>query len=167
MQVQVLVLQLGGQPYALETRQVIRILPAVQLTILPRAPAFIAGVLNYHGTPVPVLDLARLMSGAHASSDATRNVPDDLFFDTRLLLVEHAWGTAGARLLGLWAEHVTGVRHIDQASVRASGVHDPRSPFLGQVVSSEQPMLQMIGLAELLPADVAAWLFDAGGAVAC
>ncbi len=130
---------------------------------------------------MPVLDLARLVANGSAADEVDADVQvdpgsmsrlesgvqDKLFFDTRLLLVEHAPADAVPRLLALRAEHVTGVRNIDPASIRDSGIHDPHSPFLGRVISSEQPMLQMIGLSKLLSTEVAAWLFDASGAVAC
>ena len=172
---QVLVLQLAGVRYALETRHVVRVLPAMRLTPLPRCPAYIAGVMNLHGTPVPVLDLARIVTTAGIESDmqpATARVTDPAVdggtcFDTRIVLAECGQPGAARRLLGLRAEHVIGIRSIDPAAIAPSGVHDPHSGFLGQVIGNEQPMLQLITLQHLLPAHVATWLFDAVTEAAC
>jgi chemotaxis-related protein WspB len=171
---QVLVLRLGGVHYALKTREVVRVLPAMRLTPMPRSPAFVAGIMNLHGTPVPVLDLARITSTAGIESDlqpasevAPATVDSGTSFDTRIILVELARSGDARHLLGLRAEHLTGIRSIDAADVASSGLHDPHSRFLGQVVGNQEPLLQLITLQDLLPAHVSAWLFEAVPEAAC
>jgi chemotaxis-related protein WspB len=175
---QVLLLEILGQRYALETRHVIRVLPIMELTLLPRAHRFIAGIMNYHGTPVPVLDLAYIGSTPHTTllvatttatttSKATVKLPADTSlatFDNRIILVNYVKlgrdTTSTEHLLGLRAEHVTGIRQIDPASIEHSGINDPHSPFLGRVIATEQPLLQLIDLTYLVPQEIASWLFD-------
>ena len=161
---QVLVLKLGELYYALATRQVLRVLPSMELTRLPRAPGFIAGIMNYHGKPVPVIALARLSAEKNADLPPAGGTAA---FDTRILLVDYVSPAGVTRLLGLRAEHVIGIRHIDPADIAETGVCDANSPFLGRVVTNHQPMLQLIDLAHLLPEHVCEWLFDAIGEAAC
>lgn len=175
---QVLLLQLGSQHYALDTRHVVRVLPAMRLVALPRTPAFIAGIMNYHGAPVPVLDLTLIGAVAGIETD----LPDppasstlstmsasitsanpaapagETWFDTRIVLVSHLQPDGGTRLLGLRAEHVTGTRSIDPAQIVDSGVQDRGSLFLGKLIAGVTPMLQLIELAQLLPPHVTRWL---------
>ena len=159
---QVLVFNLGDQEYALPTCHVVRVLPVMTLTRLAPAADFIAGVMNYHGSPVPVIDLARI--GGMPSAAQRTGVADAetaASFDTRIVLVNHEAATGSPRLLGLLAEHVSGVRQVDAAKLSDSGVRDPHAPFLGQVLTQQPRLLQLIELTHLVPPHVCAWLFDA------
>lgn len=162
-------MQLHRQDYAIATRHVVRVLPDMTLTALPRTPAFIAGVMNYRGVPVPVIDLAHANTrqGGKAGQDTAGHADTAAAFDTRIILVDHRQATGPLRMLGLRAQHVVGIRTIDPGAIMQTGVHDPHSPFLGRVVADQQPMLQLIDLAHLVPAHVDAWLLDAVDAGAC
>jgi chemotaxis-related protein WspB len=46
--------QIGRDRYALSAGSIIEVLPLMNLKSVPRAPAGVAGLLNYHGTPVPI-----------------------------------------------------------------------------------------------------------------
>ena len=146
----VLVFHIGADRYGLPLAGVARVLPAVALKQLPLAPPYVAGLMDLHGEPVPVIDLARLAG----------LVPAQLWFDTRIILVDYPLGDGLSAPLGLLAEHVTGVEQIDAAALREPGVDS--APFLGQVAGSSAGMLQLVGLEQLLTAEVRALLFTAG-----
>lgn len=162
---QVLVFELGNQTYALPTRHVVRVLPGLALAKLAPSADFIAGVMNYRGAPVPVIDLARV-GGIPGSTSASNHAGLDhrASFDTRIVLVDHEQPSGRRHLLGLLAEHVSGVRQLDPASMSDSGVRDPDAPFLGQVLASQSGVLQLIELSRLVPPHVCDWLFDAPAA---
>jgi purine-binding chemotaxis protein CheW len=52
-----LAFHLGSQLYGVPVAAVREILPMVEITLVPNAPAFVRGVINLRGTIVPVLDL--------------------------------------------------------------------------------------------------------------
>jgi purine-binding chemotaxis protein CheW len=56
---QFVVFRLGEQRYAISLAAVERIVPAVEITPLPKAPAIVLGVINVAGRIVPVLNLRR------------------------------------------------------------------------------------------------------------
>ena len=47
--------------------RVVEVLPLMNLKRVPGAPAGLAGVLNFHGTPVPVIDLNQMALGEPAA----------------------------------------------------------------------------------------------------
>ena len=51
------VFHLEGQRYALDLSQVERVVGMVAVSPLPKAPAVVIGVINHHGSVVPVVDL--------------------------------------------------------------------------------------------------------------
>lgn len=143
----VLVFHIGSDRYGLRLGAIARVLPAAGLKLLPLAPAFVAGLLDLHGEPVPVIDLSQL-AGAPARQ---------LWFDTRIILLDYPVD-GGTRALGLLAEHVAGIETIDMASLAASGVSG--APFLGRVASSGTGMLQLVEPDGLLTDEVRALLFQ-------
>ncbi len=147
----VLAFHIGADRYGLPLAAIERVLPVMDMKRVPLAPDFVAGLVDLHGTPVPVIDLSRLAG----------IVPEQVWLDTRIILVNYPTAH-GSALLGLMAEHVAGVEAIDGAALHDSGVDG--APFLGQVSSSASGMLQLVELDELLPPDVRALLFPAGAA---
>jgi chemotaxis-related protein WspB len=148
----VLVLSIGPDRYGLRLGAVNRVLPAVALKHLPLAPAFVAGLMDLHGEPVPVIDLSRL-AGIE---------PGQVCFDTRIVLVDYPAGAGATRPLGLLAEHVIGIDSVDEALLADSGVRG--APFLGQVAGAATGLLQLVEAAELLSPEVRALLFQPAGA---
>jgi chemotaxis-related protein WspB len=143
----VLVFHIGPDRYGLPLAGVGRVLPALALKQVPLAPPYVAGLMDLYGEPVPVIDLSRLAGRA----------PEQLWFDTRVVLVDYPLPSGASAPLGLLAEHVTGIETVDPAALRESGVGS--APFLGQVASSGAGMLQLVRLQDLLTDDVRALLF--------
>jgi len=150
----VLVFHIGHDRYGLRLREIARVLPAASLKQLPLAPPFVAGLLDLHGEPVPVIDLSRLAGIA----------PEQLWFDSRIILVDYPLDHPGGavRTLGLLAEHVIGISSVPDAGLAASGVAGP--PFLGQLASDDSGMLQLVEPGGLLSPEVRALLFPASEA---
>lgn len=144
----VLVFSIGPDRYALRLGEIVRVLPVLALKRVPLAPAFVAGLMDLQGEPVPVIDLS-LLAGF---------TPEQLWFDTRIILVHYPLPGGGTARLGLQAEHVTGVQTLDQAALRAPGIHS--ALFLGEVAGTAAGMLQLIELDALLPPTVRALLFQ-------
>ena len=150
----VMVFHIGADRYGLPLQAIVRVLPVAELKQLPLAPAWVAGVLDLHGQPVPVIDLSMLAGLA----------PQQACFDTRILVVDYQAGDGAPRALGLLAQQVTGVESIDAGALADAGVK--AAPFLGRVASVGAGMLQLVDVAALLPALVNELLFQRDGAAA-
>ena len=144
-----LVFHIGADRYGLPLRDVVRVLPLLELKQLPLSPDPVAGLMDFHGQSVPVIDLCRA-SGLPPGPD---------HFDTRIIVVDYHAPDSGTHLLGLRAEGVAGVQEVNEAQLRDSGVQG--APFLGQVAGGEPGMLQLVELAQLLSAPLRATLFQA------
>ena len=143
-----LVFRIGGERYALETRHVREILPYTQLARLPQAPAWVAGVLDFRGEPVPVIDL-------HVLADGSRT---DALMSTRVVMLDYPAGGPG-RILGLLAEHATEVIKHAAADTRDTGVHIDDAPYLGEVFNEAGDMIRLIAPEGLLPEHVRGSLY--------
>ncbi len=143
----VLVFHIGPDRYALRLAAIARVLPVAELKAIPLAPPFVAGLLDLHGAPVPVIDLSRL-AGV---------IPEQVWFDTRIVLADYPLGGGATACIGLLAEHVIGVETVEPGALRDPGLAG--APFMGQVASTAHGMLQLVEVDELLPAEVRALLF--------
>jgi chemotaxis-related protein WspB len=144
-----LLFQLGEDRYALNTGRVVEVLPLVGITPIPKAPAGVAGLFNYHGAPVPAIDLSHLTMGRPARNR----------LNTRIVLVHYPDGRGKTHLLGLIAEKVTETVRREPADFVASGVTTDRAPYLGPVATDARGVLQWIDVEWLLPASVRDVLF--------
>ena len=149
---QFLVFHLGKDRYGLSTGRLTRVLPLMELKQLPGAPGYVAGLMNFHGAPVPVIDLCALSGGDMCAPH----------FDTRILLVDYRANEVRHRL-GLIVERVTGVAKIDTAAFTDTDVAMGNAPFLGKVAAEDGSLLQLVDIEHLLTADARAILFPAGG----
>ena len=54
-----LLFNIGKDRYVIEANRVVEVTQLVALATLPQAPRGFAGIMNYRGRPLPVLDLCR------------------------------------------------------------------------------------------------------------
>ena len=134
-----LLFQLGSDRYALRARDVIEVLPLVALKEIPGAPGGVAGVMDYRGQAVPVIDLSALA----IQRPAARRV------STRLFILRHPTAE-GERLLGLMAERATEMMRRTDDQFQPTGVDGVRTRYLGPVTTDERGLIQRVEVAELL-----------------
>ena len=126
------------------------VLPLVELKKIPQAPPGVAGMFNFHGEPVPVLDLSEFILGQPARSSMS----------TRLILVNYR-----QHMLGIIAEHATETIRRDEADFVDAGVTVEGAPYLGPVVTDARGVIQRVELDQLLPESVSELLFREEGAI--
>lgn len=144
--------ELGRDRYLLDVARIVEVLPMVDIRALPQAPAGVAGICNYRGAPLPVIDLSRLMLG----------VPARASMSTRIVVVDYpnSHGEFVHRL-GMIAERATQTLRLPADAFQDTGVDNPASPYLGPVATDEHGMLQWVDASCLLPDSVRDLLFSA------
>jgi chemotaxis-related protein WspB len=144
-----LVFQLGKDRYAIESRQVIEVLPLVNLKQIPRAPAGVAGMFDYHGTAVPLIDLTELALGK----------PSRKWMSTRIILVRYDGHSGETHPLGLMAEQATETLRRNEADFTDAGLAVSDTPYLGNVTTDAGGLVQRIEIQNLLSEDLRDRLF--------
>src|SRR5580692_8261281 len=92
-----LMFQLGTDRYAIEAADVVEVLPLVHSKQIPGTPPVVRGIFDYHGAPVPLIDLAELALGK----------PSRRWMSTRIILINYFMESGQTHLLGLLAERAT------------------------------------------------------------
>lgn len=147
---QLLTFTVAGETYAIESRAVVEVLPLVPARPLPLAPDYVRGVFTCRGGLVPLIDLARRMAGP----------PPAERLSTRVIVVAFvpAAGREPVRL-GIIAENVISIATAEDAVAALPRLELPDAPFLGRVLRLEGRTVQVVDVARLLPAEIAAGLF--------
>ena len=111
---QLVVFQLGAEFYGVDIARVHEIIRLQSITRVPRAPAFVEGVINLRGKVIPVVDLRRRFG--LESSEHTRA--------SRIVVVE-----IGDQVVGVIVDGVSEVLRVTGASV------EPPSPVVAGIES--------------------------------
>ncbi|OJA23491.1 chemotaxis protein CheW [Burkholderia ubonensis] len=155
-----LLFELDGERYALEATRIVEVLALAPLKSIPGAPPWIAGAIDRHGKPVPVVDVAQLALGR-----AARRLRS-----TRLVVVRYHTpdaqpdappdsGSAAGRMLGLIVEHATQTCRIDPARFADSGIATPHARWLGPVAGDASGFVQWVDVRRMLDDDARTLLF--------
>jgi chemotaxis-related protein WspB len=140
----------AGEPYGLNVAGVVELVPRVGLRVVPHAPAELAGLLEYRGGVVPVIDLGVLL-GSSPCADR---------LSTRIILVKSPPGgqnrgeglpdpDRAPRLLGLIAEQVIDLVEVEPDRIAPAPVHLARAPYLGAIARTDRGFVPLIEVARL------------------
>jgi len=142
---------LDSERYVIDATQVERMMPldprAPPKTI-PGAPAWVAGVLEHEGAPLPVIDVPALALGRPAAQ----------LMSTRVVLVRYPHA-GRVRLLALLLEGATRTIRLAPDAFHPTGIDTPHARYLGPVASEAGGLVQWIQVDALLPGDVQMLLF--------
>jgi purine-binding chemotaxis protein CheW len=123
--VQLCTFRVGGEDYAVDIMRVKEIIQPLPITRVPRAPAFVEGVVRLRGDVIPIVDVRRRFGLPAAEPTRT----------TKFVIV-----TVAGRRLGLVVDEVTEVVRLPRGEIRPApalvGLDAPR--FFAGVCGGEQ-----------------------------
>ncbi|MGI8906377.1 MAG: chemotaxis protein CheW [Candidatus Sumerlaeaceae bacterium] len=139
-----LTLRIGTDYYALAGADVVEVLPLVNLKSFPQAPLGIAGLFDYRGATIPVVDLTLLAMGANSNVSMT----------TRIAVLNYAPVGSDGNLLGVMAEEMTDTFHAAAEDFVVTGVDAPQAAYLGPVMKRGERIVQRVDVSQLLSPEV-------------
>jgi len=144
---QVIVFLLGDTEFAVPITQAVRIVRLSPVTRVPRAPHFLAGVINVEGDIIPVIDLKKRFS-LPASSYGPK---------ARIIVVE-----TDDQRLGMMVDRVREVYSVPKDAVEPAPamVADINGVYLRGVVRRENRLLILLDLKNVLTLQEVSALYD-------
>ena len=140
----------GNNRFVLPAADVLGVVPLATLHDVPQAPEYVAGILNYHGLSVPVIDVTRLMAGNKT----------EFRLSARIVLLKVRIPGQPENIVGLLAEKVTEVMRLFENEFKKSGVKHAGAKYLGDVVTDNAEIRQRLNVSELLPKTARKMLFE-------
>ena len=141
--------KINDNRYILEARDIIEIVPYANLKRISKAPGYVAGLLNYRGDSVPIIDLSFLMSDKTSKEKLS----------TRIVLINYKKDER-VICLGLLIEHLTETVRYDEKDFSDSGVTLEGSPYLGRVVIEDHSIIQLVDFKKIIPEEAHDMLFQ-------
>ena len=111
---------------------------------------YIAGIFDYHGKIVPVIDIARLCRDADLKNSLT----------TRIIIAR----LGDESIIGILADNLTQTVNIPPEKFASCGIQQLNAEFLGDVANHNKEMIQLVNVNQLLGTEVRSRLFAAAGA---
>jgi chemotaxis-related protein WspB len=121
--------QVGDQQYAMASHHIQEILPAVDLYPIDSPRPDLAGLLNYHGRMIPVLDLNQLMKGRSSHRH----------FGTRIVLLNQ---TPNQPQMAFLAERIIDTLTLDQRTLVDVPQEFDQAPYLGQMILQHESIIR-------------------------
>lgn len=143
--------QIGEQLYALNTDEIIEIVPWVNFHLIPGAPDYIAGVFNYRGQIVPVLDITKL----------TINKPAKRRLNTRIALVNFPINQKETRIIGIMGEKMADTIDIQEEDLQETGITSEQLIHLGPIANYKGTLIQCVNVSNLINKELVHKIFTA------
>ncbi len=134
-----LLFYIGENLYAIDSLQVVEVIPRVNLRPIHQAPDYIVGLCNYRGAIVTVLDLGQLIQGQ----------PCRRFLSTRIIIANYLQPSGVNTYLGLIAERVTETLKKSDDVFSPVHIEAKDKSYLGGIAMDKRGMIQQIHLDRL------------------
>ncbi len=135
---QFVVFKLDDQPYCLRLANVERVIHVVEFVNLPKAPPIVAGIINFNGGIIPVVNLRKRF-----------NLPErDLDLSSQLIVTRTA-----SRIVALMVDSVTGVTETSSAEIIPADKIVPGSEYISGVIKLPDSMVLIHDIDTFLSLD--------------
>ena len=143
-----LLFHLGDERYAIDSQQIVEIIPQLALRKLYQAPKYVAGVFNYRSKIVPAIDLCYLIG----------DYPCRHCLSTRIIIVNYPLPDGTTRYLGLMAERVTDTLYKSESEWIPTEVNSNLAAYFGEMIPEKDGMIQRLRVDKLLLDGQRTWL---------
>ncbi len=139
-EVQLACFRVGGELYALDIMCIREIIRPQKLTVIPKAPRFIEGVINLRGAVIPVADLRKRFDQP-CGEDTRKN---------RIIIC-----SVGGRIVGLLVDEVLEVRRYGRQDVAPAPqfLKGPEAEFFLGVARRGEDLVMVLDLDRILSTD--------------
>lgn len=144
-----LIFHIDDDLYTIESSSVVEIIPRVPLRKIHHVPQYVAGLFNYRGEIVPVIDLCHLLRDT-----LSRN-----YLSTRIIMVKDNYHQ---QHLGLIAERITETLNVRETDFVNSGIKVKEAAYLGGILMNKKGIIQRIDLRELFDYAADTYLLTSG-----
>jgi len=135
---QIVVFTLDELLYALPLPAVVKVIHAIEIRHLPKAPEIISGIINVKGQIIPVVDIRKRFGLAASEID-----PDD-----RLIIAD-----TGKRQVAILVDAVTGIKDLAPGQQKQSKETLPFAEHLRGVAKVDDELILIYDLEQFLSLD--------------
>lgn len=132
-----LICSVGKDRYAFDGDGIIEVVPAVDLKALSNVPSFVAGLMNFQGKPLVVVDFSQLIDKR----------PCENVLHTRIILLRSPLKEGD--ILGLKAEKITEIVDRPKEDFSLPGDFFSDFPFLEGISQNQSESVRLVSIEKL------------------
>lgn len=147
-EIQFVAFRVGPQEFAVDILQVERILRYQRPAPLPKAPAFLEGVVRFEGAPVPVVDLRKRLE-----------LPDPVQEETRLMVLQ-----LEEQRIAVVVDEVREVMRVDSTTIAPPPpmVRGLAAPYIAGIITRSDRTIVLLHALKLLTSTERLALIETG-----
>ena len=136
-EVQLACFRIGSELYALDIMRIKEIIRPQKLTPIPKAPAFIEGVINLRGVVIPVADLRKRFDQPISETNSKN----------RIVVC-----SLSGRIIGLMVDEVTEVKRFGRNEIAPAPqfIDGPEANYFLGVARRDEDLIMLIDLEKVL-----------------
>jgi purine-binding chemotaxis protein CheW len=132
---QIVIFTLDELSYALCLNAVVKVIHAIEIRLLPKAPEIIIGIINVKGRIIPVIDIRRLFGlPAH-----------DIDINDRIIIAN-----AGNKQVAIRVDSVTGLMAMPERQMVPEGEMLPKAQHLRGIAKVDEGLILIYNLNQFL-----------------
>jgi len=136
--------QIDDDIYAFDVHSIVEVAPFVELKQIPYAPHKIAGVFNYRGKLIPVINLSIII----------KNKSINEIMSTRIIIVNFNSEKYGNKIVGLLAENVTETITCTKKDLQQQSIKIEKAPYFTDILVRGLQMIQIIDINKLISNEI-------------
>jgi purine-binding chemotaxis protein CheW len=134
----ILIFTLDELIFALYLSNVIRVIPAMEIRELPKAPDIIKGIINVQGLIIPVVDIRKRFGHSGRKTE----------IDDRIIIAD-----TGKRKVALFADTVSDIKELESNQFVSSKKSLPFAEYIAGVAKIDNEIILIHDLEEFLSLD--------------
>lgn len=136
-EVQLACFRVGGELYAIDIMKIKEIIRPQKLTPIPKAPAFIEGVINLRGAVIPVADMRKRFDQPAGQQDRKN----------RIIIC-----SLSGKIIGLLVDEVTEVRRYTRQEITPAPqfLKGPEAAYFHGVARRDDDFIMLVDLEKVL-----------------
>lgn len=131
-----LLFYVGENRYVIENSFILQIVPRVPLKKMPYTSAYVMGLLNFEGNPIPVVDFCQLIEQRDAH----------FAWYSRIILVRDPHSKD--KVVGVLGEKVGEIVDLKRSQFNKAGFYLHHFPYLDSIYSDENGVIQHIDIEQ-------------------
>jgi len=125
--------------YVISAKEIVEIIPYVSLKLAPMFPDYISGLMNYHGSSIPIIDICQLLIGRFCEKKLS----------TRIIIVKKNTSIGDPVMFGFMVEKATEMVVIDASKFKPQAMKNLESPTNGPVAVHQEYLVERISIGSV------------------
>jgi chemotaxis-related protein WspB len=129
----------GNNEYAINSKEIIEVIPLIRLHSLPKTTKQFVGYINYKSEPIPVIDLSVFFG----------YLPAELLMSTRIMILNFERADGSEILFGVLVESISDIENFDEKEIKQPDINVEKHPLIHKIIVKKNRTINLITFRSL------------------